>query len=296
MQKINYIKINNKQNWLGQQSISINNIFLDEDWNKFNVLNEISSTIQTLSTYKENLASGNISSYIEEVFNSTFPNYVSSFNEVLDFNHTKVNGISTIKINNIYLQQKQDQPNSFLTTENKNIVNTFNNLTGNLYSITSIKLNNITYNNSNGVINLGNNYLDLKDQNIVLSINKQGGSINVVTSIIINGVVYKDLDNKNNIKIQLATNQYFKRKESLDHATISSGDKQNSIVNREMFDKKFQYSSPIKANKQLVLENVIDWISIVNNDNIIKPISATLVDNTLRIKSPSAGIIYYIKK
>lgn len=290
MNKIENIKINAKQNWTGQEPIFINNMFLSQDWNKLQIVETISSSIDQLSALKESVSSGDIANYLEKTFRQLYPNYIFSINANTGYYQSNVSGISSIKYKN-----EQLPSNNFFIIENVGrLVNTFNHLSGDLFAISAITINGITYTGTN--VNLGN-YIERGDQKIVLTINDSygvQGKAEIITSIKVNGRVYDQLENYY-LKLDLK-DQYFKLDDTLISAKVQSNTEDNSIVNLKMFEELYKTSMELNANTLTTIQNVIDWICITNkNFNKIEPKTAKLVNNTLTIEVEEPATIYFIK-
>lgn len=281
------INYNKKYYWTARKPVQINNMLLAEDWNKFNEIENINSSLSSLDELFD------ISSYLIDATLSCYPHYLKTIN-----NHTTSygQGISTIKINDVVYTGTLDL--HFLSA-NTILVNSLNGKSGDLTNILSgIKINDDQLIMTGKDIDLGQFLTD--NDTIVSSINN--GLKNqqwIISSITINNKQFTNTDSQYFIDIDNSfTTNLYKKIQTFNTATIETTNNSSSIVNLEIFRKATKISGVINVGNN-TFENVIEWISIIATNNkyeVIKPNSATLVNNTLTINSPSAGIIFYISE
>lgn len=291
--KISNIKFNEKYYWTAKQPVQIDNMLLAEDWNKYipicTYIEVITNLSSVLTTVFDNPV--DIPNYLIVKTNDLIPStsYLSTIN-----NSTQeyVQGITTLKINDII---SCGTISAYFLSSNVEIVNTLNEKDGELTSVlTSIKIGEQSF--STSAVNLGNYFTS--NQYMVQFINNNlRGEQWVITSLTINNNVYSELDEYYFIKLDDNFGSNFLKKiETLNNATITTTNDQNSIVNIQMYNKCTQCSAILPANILCTFYDVKDWISLTTqNFEVIQPISVKLVNGTLTIKSPSAGILYFLK-
>lgn len=298
MSRISNIKYEQKYYWTAKKPVQLNNMFLAEDWNKFQLISDCVSAVINLSCV---LTSDfgkpiKISNTLTSLTNDIFPS-VSYLSTVNNYSNHSMSGISTIKINDVI---SCGTINAYYLSAGTTLVNTLNGKTGDINNIlTGIKINDETTPRTGREVSLGNYF---KSNEIVVSnINgTMSGDLWCLSTLTINDMKYDILDQQYYLTINDNFGRnLFKFNETLPLATTPTPTNinQTSIVNIQMFKRVYQISAVVEKDEEITLNNVVDWICITDqNHNIILPTSATLVNNTLTLTSPSAGIIYYLSK
>lgn len=290
---------NDKAYWTMNQPIAKENLFLAQDWNNIDIsINNIDECISTLTSSVYSVFNNPIS--ISSFIISVCPPSTSYLSTINGLYNEKFYGISTVKINGI---EYWGTLNLNFIRQSDNIVNTFNGKIGNIPSVlTGIEVNgNIL---STQTVDLSSVFLN--NETFVRSINDNltgdpNGNAEVITSLAISGTSYNTLNDNYQIVFpdNFDNNLYKKDGEILTQANINTPqiEEDRSIFNIQMFNKYHQISAELVANVEKTLQHVIDWVCITDqNYNIIHPTTAKLVNNTLKITSPSAGIIYFISE
>lgn len=287
---MNSIDYNNKYYWNATKPVQKDNMFLDEDYNKWIVVDDLYKEINNISSNVCAVFSGlnNIELSLIDKTSTLFPpdSYILTINGVKGEN---IRGISIIDIiGNVYY----DNFSAWYLPAGTTLVESLNNKTGHIKNIlTGLQVNGAL--KSGRVVNLGEFFTT--NQNIVLNVNNLGGNQWVIKTIKINGVNYFNLDTQYYIDLPNSfLSKIFKYNESLPYATIPSGNTSNSIVNLQMYKDIHKVSATIVEGVNGPFENVLDWICITNqNYKIIHPASAQLVNHTLTLSSTEPGIIYF---
>lgn len=298
MNRLPNIDFRQKYYWTAKKPVQIGNMLLAEDWNQFEAIDTCIEVIQTLSTVLTEVFGDDedISGYLVEKTNEKYPS-TSFLSTVNGSSQEKMNGISTIKINDDILTGQVD---AHYLPSGVGLVNTLNGKTGNLNPIlTGVSVNGVAEPFST-TIDLG--YCFKQNQTMVSAINRDlVGDQWVVTSLVINDKTYSSVDNQYNLLVDdTFSANLFMKVHTLNQATSQpSLYNPNAVMNLQMFRPCLQLSTTLVANQETTLQNIRDWIAITNqNFDIIYPTSVNLdaARGILKITSPVNAILYYVSK
>ena len=288
--KIQKIKCEEKENWIGTKPVQRQNLFLAQDWNKFSKVKQCEEQIENLSSVLTTIFNSSIqieSTLVLET-KQTYPTS-SILSTINGYVNEYMSGISTIKINDDILT---GNINAWYLSAGTTLVNTLNGKTGEVNSVlTALKINDLI--SSDISVNMGSYFLEYDTYLSAINNNLTGNQW-VISSLVIEQREFNTVNQEHFLVLNGFDSSFLKKKETLNYSYITDSNDNNSIVNLQFFNSKIsKISAAIEADRPLTLNNVIDWISITNqNYDVIKPTTAILDETgTLTITSPSAGII-----
>lgn len=312
-EKITKISYTDKNYWTTKKPVEKNNLILAEDWNKFKVISTCNEEIEHISSLITNLFENpsNISSHITLSCTNLYPqnSFLSSINNL----YNRVTGISTIQMKVATLENGGYEEQTYSSSFSANflplsaaseLVNTFNTVSGDVNCLTTIKIGTEQFPRTGEVVsavNLGSFFA--QEELCVASINggykgDQNNNAKAISSITILQNQFNNLNSDYYLTItNVLYDKVYKKEATIPSSktptiSIPQTVTETNIINRKMMENTVE----LNANEQKTIDNVIDWVCIVDsNKNLIQPTYAKLINyHTLKIKSPSAGTLYYI--
>lgn len=313
-EKLITISYENKNCWTTKKPVEKSNMILEQDWNKFKIIDQCEERINTVSSTIENVFSGSnkILSNLILSCKQVYP--TSSFLSTINGLYDDVKGISTIKIND---EVYTDSFSAYYLSSDATLVNSFNGASGNINCITTIKVNTEQFpkddDEDKNIVNLGNFFT--QNELCVSSINSGyignvNYNANIITSVVLMGAEYNTLNRDFQLKFDdKFLSSAYKKEENITKAIVPTpieigenniiidNTTSGTIINKELYNLYSPLSTELAEGVEKIISGVGDWISITDqNHNNIQPTSVNLSGDVLTITSPSAGTLYYISK